>query len=273
MVGRNGPFRLYRMRRAARRLGADRPAMSGTVDWDRVADEVLSMYTTYDEPAVMDRATQWQPERAAAHALYMGRYLGPAAQSFLKQPKPPRGPVEVALMAEGLADQGDERAIAYADVLRADSPPEADVVLARLRFRQQRYGEALEALERAFVACRRDPWPPQPMMVGALRLAEEMARARPETGPRLFAALGEPFAASIVDSDRLGVRVRIAQTQPLAALCREAVEPLDPAPWNLDFLLYRRNCYDAVGDPRAGRARADLDEFLRADHAASGGAH
>jgi hypothetical protein len=273
MVGRNGPFRLHRMRMAARNLGADRPATTGTVDWERLADERLSMYTSQGENARLDRATEWQPERAAAHALYLGRRLGPAAQNFLMQAKAARGPVEIGLMAEGLADLGDEQAVQYVEMLGAASPTEADAVLGRLRFRQQRYEEAVAALERAFIAYRRDPWPPTPMMVGAVRLAEDMARARPETGPRLFASLAEPFAAYVIDSDRLDARLGIAQTQPIDAFCLEAIRPLDPAPWTLDFLLYRRNCYDAVGDPRAGRARADLDDFLRADRAAPGEAH
>jgi hypothetical protein len=34
-------------------------------------------------------------------------------------------------------------------------------------------------------------------------------------------------------------------------------------PWKHDFLEQRSRAYDAVGDPLAGRARADLEAFER----------
>jgi hypothetical protein len=265
MVGRNGPFRLHRMRRAAQRLGADRPSMTGPVDWAKVADERISMNTAYGENAILDRATEWQPERASAHTLYLARQVDEAARSFLLQARPARGPVEIALLAEGLAQMGDERALAYIDSVRADEPIEADAILGRLRFRQQRHEEAAAALERAFVAYRDDPWPAIPMMRGALAVAVDLARARPELGPRLFAALGQPFSAFVLDTDRLDARVRIARTQAGDALCHDAVSEVEPPPWNLEFLLYRRNCYESTGDPRFVAASRDMDEYLRND--------
>jgi len=105
-------------------------------------------------------------------------------------------------------------------------------------------------------------------MGGALDLAEELAAGRPNLAPRVFSALDAPFSVYILDVDRLGALLRVAQGLPLATHCRAALEPLEPhIPWSLDALLYRRNCYEAIGDPRVGRARRDLDEYLRNDRA------
>jgi len=48
------------------------------------------------------------------------------------------------------------------------------------------------------------------------------------------------------------------------ALPRETgTKPLEAyVPWNLEFLLYRVNCYENTGDPRVGRASRDLEEYL-----------
>ena len=77
----------------------------------------------------------------------------------------------------------------------------------------------------------------------------------------------EPWRFYALEGERVDARLRIAQTLPAEAFCREAIAPLEnPVAWNLDFLLYRRNCYDALGDPRAGRARADMEEYIRNDN-------
>lgn len=223
------------------------------------------MHTAYGETAVLDRETQWEPDRAMAHAHYLAGRRAQAAEAFLRQPNPPRGPVEVALMAEGLADSGDERALPHIAGLGAAFPAEADAVLGRLRFRQKRYEESAAALERSFLAYRTDPWPAPSIMAGAFSLAAALALEEPGTAPRLFAALAVPFPVYALEGERLMARLRIARTLPMeAGHCGEAVEPLaSPVAWNLEFLLFRRNCYEAMGDPRAGRARADLEEFLR----------
>jgi len=267
MVGRSGPFRILRMRRAARRLRADRPAMEEAPDWGAVAEERLTMQFAFSETAALERDPGLHPQHLIAHAQYLAGRRREAVEAFLKQPRPPRGPVEVGLMAEGFADTGDERAAEHIAALAADHPAEGDAVLGRLRFRQERYEEAAVALERSFLAYRSDPWPAPPLMAGALRLAVDLALARPETGPRLFAALAVPFPVYALEGQRVDARLRIAQALPAEAFCREAIAPLeDPVAWNLDFLLYRRNCYDALGDPRAGRARADMEEYIRNDN-------
>ena len=268
-VGRGLIFRLARMRRMAGRMGADRPAVQGVVDWARVDDERLSMFSVYDESLPADaRASPEARRRPTAHLLYLTGRRREAAREFLAQPRAPSGPFEHALVAEGLADDGDVAALPHIEAVALEHPIEAEVVRARLFLRQARYEDAMAALERALVAYRSDPWPAPRIMGGALDLAEELAHVRPEMAPRVFAALDAPFSVYLLDVDRMGSLLRVAQVLPLAAYCQAALRPLDPfVPWSLDVLLYRRNCYDATGDPRAASARRDLDEYLRNERA------
>ena len=267
-VGRTGPFRLQRVRRAARAAGADRPPVSGAVDWRRVAVARISMHSAFGESAVIEPEAGTRPERALAHAQALSGLRAEAALTFLQQPEPPIGPVETTLLAEGLAEKGDERAAAHAARLAEAIPAEGAAVMARLRLRQGRHAEAAAELERAFLAYRADPWPSLLLMSGALGLAGDLARVHPPAAPALFAALAEPFPVYAVESDRLEARLRVAEALPPDA-CREALAPLErPVAWTLQFLIYRHTCYDRAGDPRASLARADLDEFLRLDRQA-----
>ena len=268
-IGRGIQFRLARLRSTAARIGADHPAVQGAVDWARVEDERLSMFSIYDEPIPDElRAPPQARQRTAAHVHYRAGRRAEAARAFLAQPRPPSGSFELGLVAEGLADGGDDAALPFIEAVAAEHPIQAEVVRARLFFRQARHEEAVAVLERALVAYRSDPWPVPRIMHGALDLAENLARDRPDLAPRLFAALDAPFSVYVLDVARLGALLRVAQVLPLATSCRTALEPLEAhIPWSLEILLYRRNCYEATGDPRAGRADADLDEFLRNERA------
>jgi spermidine synthase len=268
-VGRGILFRLERLRRTAARLGADRPAVQGALDWTRVEDERRSMFSIYDERVPVEwGAPPEVRQHAAAHWHYLSGRRDDAVRALLAQPRPPSGPFELGLVAEGLADRGDAAALPYIEAVAAEHPIAADVVRARLFFRQDRHDESLAALQRALVAYRSDPWPAPRIMGGALGLAEDLVSRRPDLAPAVFALLDAPFSVYLLDVARMGSVLRVAQVLPLATHCRPALEPLEAnIPWSLDILLFRRNCYEATGDPRVGRADRDLDEFLRNERA------
>ena len=263
-VGRGFIFRLANLRRTAARTGADHPAVEGVVDWARVEDARLSMYSAFGERIPMDAETPpGVRRRAEAHAHYLGGRREEGAREFLSQPAPPASPFEQGLLAEGLADAGDAAALPYIEAIAAEHPIQGDVVRARLFLRQGRHEEAVAALERALTAYRSDPWPAPQIMRGSLQVAESLARTRPDLAPRVFAALDAPFAVYVLDVERLASLLRVAQVLPLATHCTRALEPLEPfVPWTAEVLLYRRSCYDATGHPLAARAHRDLDEFL-----------
>jgi spermidine synthase len=263
-VGRAGQFRIEQLRDRARRLGAERPAMGAAVDWRQVEAERVTMYSTFDEPLPIDRYPGHEPvARAAAHTLYRAGKRVDALAVFRRQARPPTGPFERALVAEGLAELGDPGAPAAIDALGEGHGVEADAIRARLLLRQGRPEEAAALLERALDAYRRDPWPMPRVMRGAVELAEALAHENPALRPRLFAALDQPFAVRLWDVNRLGARLRVAQ-EMAPEYCRLGLAPFEPAvPWVVDMLLFRRNCYEALGDPRLDDADRDLARFLR----------
>jgi spermidine synthase len=267
MVSQSTAFEVERLRATAAALGADRPAIAGEVDWDRVARHRVEIYTIADDPAPAEPgASAGDRDRGRAQGLYVRGRLAEALDLFRTQPRPPTGLVETALFAEGLAERGDADAAAYIRALGAAVPAEADAAAARLAYRRGRPDLAVEALVSAFLRYRADPWPSQAAMGRGLALAREMVAAHPETAPRLYDALSSPFAIRAVEQERRLSRVFVARSGGLWKECREAMAALEPhVPWRGDLLRTRAECYERSGDPRAAPAAADLQEFLAAE--------
>jgi spermidine synthase len=262
-LSRSGLFDVARLRRRAAALHADRPAIAGTIDWDRVARERVSIYTIAGTaPPTDPAASEAEETRARAYAQYLSGDLAAAVKTFSGQPAPPDGPMDVTLFAEGLAEVGDPRAVEYIQALREIQSTEAEAATARLALRLDRPEIARDALVSAFVRYRTDPWPSQVAMSHALALADELTLKRPEMAPVLFAALGEPFAVAALEEPRRLVRLSIASHVRTFEACREAVAPFEPyVPWRDDVLRYRASCYLRTRDPRALAARSDLEQY------------
>jgi spermidine synthase len=263
-VGRYGQFELSEVFELARARGWDRPAVPGEVDWARVGDERRRLYgTPGGEWQRIDDAAR---ARSRAYNHYASGELLAATEAWRSQTRQPVSPLELALVAEGLAQQGDEAAVPSIEKLRAHQPAEADAVLAQLRFRQGRAEEALRALLLAIERHRVDPWPRHEVMLRALQLARELAFQRPGAGPVLVDALAEPFAARAIDEERLGAAFEIATGLGMVPQCVRTVAAFEPwVPWRRGFLERRLACYEAAGDPRAPAAKADLAEFASAE--------
>jgi len=265
-----GLFDLDRMRRTAASLGADRPAIDGTVDWGRVARQRLAIHTIAGSTVKPGAgAPEEERLRAAAHAQYLSGDLAVAVKTLEGLPVPPEGPVETTILAEGLADMGDPRAVPYIKALSAIESTEAEAATARLALRMGQIELARDALVSAFVHYRTDPWPGQVSMSHALALADELTLGRPHLVPILFEALGQPFAVAALEEPRRIIRLSVGSHGGPSATCREAVSPFEPyVPWRADVLRFRATCYEQTRDPRAFRARADLAEYQRQERAA-----
>jgi hypothetical protein len=166
------------------------------------------------------------------------------------------------MVADFYASEGSDAAEPLLERLRAFQPGEADTLLGALRARQSRVPEAAAALEAALVRFRTDPWPLLLFKQKAIGLATELARRNPAYGPRMFAALDEPFSVHAVQDER---RINAALLTPVADFprtCAAAFGALEPyVPWRSEFLLMRRDCYQTTGDPRLARAMRDLAAF------------
>lgn len=161
------------------------------------------------------------------------------------------------------ADAGSDTAMPVIDQLRAHQPAEADTLLAALRLRQGRAGEAATALRSALARYRVEPWGLVRYKEKALTLATAIASADPATAPGLYDALREPFAAHAVDNVRKMARLEIAATFDFKGRCREPIDGLEPyVPWTARFLTMRRDCYQLNADPRQAAASRDLNDFM-----------
>ena len=260
----SGAFDIEQLRGYADRLGASRLPMDG-VDWDRVRRHRVDAYTIIHVEAPLPPGLP-AADRTAAEAQRLharGDLLG-ALRSFQTLGRAPRGLIESALLAEGLAEAGDLQASGPIDELGRLLPAEADAAAARLALRRGRPDVAAATLMSAFSRYRVDPWPDMAAMNRALDLAVETVTERKDTATLLFEALGEPFAVRALDEARVHTRLRIAAVGGLADRCADALRPLEPhIPWREDVLRYRAECYRFHKHPLARAAAADLARLLR----------
>jgi hypothetical protein len=262
-VGRDRGFSIAQVRAAARALATHRPQLAaGTVDWHAVDEAIRDVGIAGEE---RPEVPQFLPPEAryrgdALARWHAGQYAQTVA-SWNRQPRPPQSPSELAALGEALADAGDVAAVALAKRLSAWFPIEADAILARYHQRNGDTRAAAAALEAAFTAYRRDPWPLRPLLRRAIGLAVEVARRDRHTAAALYAALAEPFAVSNLDPRRLEARIALGSLLGAPA-CVEAFAALEPhVPWEGEFLAQRLACYTAASHPALDRAARELEDF------------
>ncbi|HMJ52687.1 MAG TPA: fused MFS/spermidine synthase [Polyangiaceae bacterium] len=256
----------------ARARGEARPDVRGEVAWDRVDDERITFRTSEAEsgPPPPDLRPA-QRLRAAAQAQYLAGQWASVVELWQAQGRDPTDPTELAVVAEAMAEQGDEGALRYAQALRALQPAEADAILARLRARQDKREEAMAFLESAFARHRVDPWPMPVIMRHAVELAADLAKGDRALAERVYAALRQPFAGDLQQEMRTDAMLVAAGQLPLETACVEALSGLEPhVPWRLSVLSWRSRCYEAHKPAWAGRAARDLDEYLSGEAAPFG---
>lgn len=264
------------LRRLAGNKGLDRPPISaGVVDWTRVSAERLAL------PVIEGRApgridflgSEGEPDLlAVAYARWVEGDRRAALDAWSRLGCEPAGPTELALVAEALAEAGDERAARYAEQLRAFQPGEADAALARLQLRQGQPVEAATTLERVFARFRVDPWPLRHIMRDSLALAREACARDRRLAPRMFQALEAPFALHLFEDTRKETLFAIATRAQQPYLQVRALRGLEPhVPWRRAVLAARRDLYRLLDDPLLPQAEADLATFERQARSSAGG--
>jgi spermidine synthase len=267
-VGRNTMPLIEEIRQFAHSIGEQHPPVIDDVglDWSAIATSRVSFYASSGFGASIKEQGS-APERARQSALlhYFSRSnMAAARQSWQEQSGEPRDPNELAMLADIEADAGSERALVHIERLRESKPAEADTFLGLLRLRQVNDEAAAAALESALERVRDDPWSLTGTVVRAIGLAGTVGARSPALARRMLAALSEPFAVDAQREARLTTAARLSRAAGFADFCREAVEGLEPhTPWDLEFLILRRDCYSAVGDARAGLAERELADFAR----------
>ena len=264
-VGRGKTFSLTDLVKAARQRGEHRPALSvGTLDWkkvdnDRLLINIFEGQFAAAEPG-MNEKTQ---HRLKAYNYFIAGQLGQVLESWQKQPREPAHPLELTMIAEALAEQGNFAAMGLLDRLNGRWPVEADAVRARFYWQADQPQKAMVSFRSALIRFRTDPWPNHTIMLRALELSLKMSQRYPAQTRTLYRLMSEPFCIQILNEVRLNVLLNLARrlgNGEVAAVIRK-IEP--HVPWQQDFLTQRAAAYKALGDPLSRRAAEDLRAFLR----------
>jgi hypothetical protein len=273
-----GGIDISRLRREAANVAMDRPQLRGELDWNKVERDRVSMFASFHlEPSEARSGTPEQQQLFAAFQSWTNSDLPAALARWKELGREPANIMELIMVAECMAEAGEEATIGYVQKMREKNLPEAQAVAARFLWRQERQEEASEMLEAAFTNYRRDPWVLTSIARRTLGLAAEIGA---ESGTelialRLYQALQKPFAVYHADEARRDALLRLAVTLdqgkqgPYTLAEVEAPEP--HIPWTFDFLRLREAAYRAASHPRAAAARRDLETFLRAETAPVGG--
>lgn len=260
------------LRQLARDAHADRPNIDlEQPGWTKVENEKMSMLTWEQESQIAQTFhTKDQNERVEAHRSYLQKDFQQAWEQWSATPREPETLMELTLVADVLANLGEETALPYIEKLRTFCPADADCLLGFLRYQQDRYDDAARALVTAFGQMRINPWTNDSLVERALSCASAVA-AEDETktlAPAFYAALSEPFSVYVANEQRMRTRLDMARRldgKDFTKYTLEAVKAFEPnVLWERDFLTVRSECYQKFADPKARAAQRDLDVFRRA---------
>jgi spermidine synthase len=262
-LGQHGSFNVDDLRRRARSGQEDTPAVSGNVDWAAVDRWRIAAATADGEVPTVDPGVTGEALRQAlAQKTFIEEKDGVVLANWRARPWEPVGSIEELVVAEALAQGGDEGASSWIDRLRPSHPVEADLLLGRLRWRQGRAQEAVEAFERAFAACRRDPWPFLTAVRNSFPIVHEIAMKDERLAGRLCDALAHPFAVALLEDERRLLRLDVASRVGPGRYA-EVVDEMEPnVPWRWGILELRARAYAETGNPRANLAKRELDQFM-----------
>jgi len=266
-VGGRAGFRPTDVLVLARRLGLDRPPVTGGhLDWDLVEDQRTARALYGALPASRVTTTDAVVRRrVAARQAYNDDRPGVALSTWRGQDRPPAGHADQAMLCELLAVAGDPELPACADGLARYGAAAADLARGVWSTARGDRTAAAEALVRGLSGLRTDPWAFRGIVTRALSAADRVAAGDAAAARRLFEALAQPFAAGIREEARLHARVGLASRTGVDAHCVQALAGFEPhTPWTLQFLRARYACYAKNRHALEGRALEDLQGFLAA---------
>jgi len=266
-VGSTTKFGIGSIVSLAQSRGAHRPrSVRGAIDWNLVMMQRASIpYIDVLSPAPSPE----ERSRKRMAVSYDKGDLSAAAREWYANRWKPVNTAELAAVAESLAASTDELAIPYINVLRRFQPIEADALMARLREHQLKPAEAATYLRSALVAYRSNPWPSQNLVGRTLDSVPYVVRADRSTGPMLYDALSQPYAAGQWWDARGVYRVAAAREAegcgPNTVAALKALEP--EVPWRDWLLKLRRDCYAKSNLSAYDAAVDDYEEWLAGEPA------
>ena len=272
-LGTAGAFDIADLRAFARTRADDLPQTIRTVpDAQRIEAERLSIGVVHESKIDLHALLSADLRmRGIAQIRYMEGGYGDAWTIWQAQKTQPQTPLEIFTYAEPLAERGDGSAVPYINQLHNEFPIEAEVLLARLRWRMGRLDQGVAILSAAFEKYRANPWPIPVMMRHAIGLAVDMARdpAFVQVGAPLYNALEQPFAIELFNEQRKSALMFVAERLSGGSCSSQlvsAIKSYEPhVPWQEIYLDRRARCYRETADPMAARAQRDLENFRRGE--------
>src|SRR6266404_4505906 len=261
-----------RLRQDARFLESDHPTCKGELDWENVKNQRAGMFVPSDSQIrLKDEMPREQRLLAVAFKSYIDSDLTEAWRHWRQLEREPRSPVELVMVAECLADQGDAKAIPYIEELQKIALTDARAIEARLLWRQNKIDEAGALLEKVCIAYHTDPWPLRGLMTRTMDVMWRVAQTD-KTGAiarSLYRAVERPFLIYNVDEARMTALLRLGTEIDhgrIGEFVLQAIEAPEPnIPWQLNFLKARSSGYAHFHHPLAEVAKRDLAEFVEAD--------
>jgi spermidine synthase len=262
-AGESQTLRAEEIRDIARSREEHRPAeLEKELDWDRAADAWIGFRAAEGNPTPGLRVPERQRPLAAAYENFLTGNLHEAARAWRAVGREPATPTELGMVAEALAEAGDEAASPYIDRLRETQPTEASAILGRLRFRQDKYTEAAYALDAAFRAYRTDGWAWPMIMTHALETMSHLISRDANALKILRTSIEEPFAGLMLDEARREILLKLAVLREPDANCAQALSSYEPYPlWQQPLLSWRARCYEMLRHADAARAAKERDEY------------
>jgi hypothetical protein len=267
----NGAFDFQSFRRTAMLCHAEYPnTTAGQLDWPKVEISRMETFLAEDEDAIGSAPAD--PEAQKLHGVLRSYSEGRFAEAWASWGELHREPqtmLELLMVTECLADNGDENALRYVAKMRELHMPEADALTARYLWRAERTDEAVKTLEKTFADFRTNPWHSNSVAERTMNMAAAIATGddNPKIAIRLYNALKEPFAVYNGEGIRNDVLLRIAAMLDQAGqskYCLAEIAKAEPfVPWNFEFLRLRETVYTAAHHPLADVARQDVEVFLQ----------
>jgi spermidine synthase len=263
-TGEAASLRSEEIRELAKSRGEGRPAeLEKELDWDMVNELWMGFRGAEGNPThAGESMTERQRAVAGMYATFLAGRLHETANAWRAVGREPRGPTELAVVSEALADMGDETAAQYIEQLRAYQPAEASAIMGRLRFRQNRLMEAAHALATAFIAYRTEAWAWPIIMTHAMETASHVISRDANTLKILRPAFEQPFAAVMLDEARHELLLKLTVMRDPDNTCASALASYEPYTlWQQPLLDWRARCYELLHHADAARAAHERDEF------------
>lgn len=245
------------------RLGVDLPHTKGAFDRALVYEERM-LQQLNDRSTIDPYVARPSPDLLAFGKLLNrfsdGMFTG-ALKAWEALDREPRSHHEALLVAEAYARTGDDRFPAALEKLTYIAA-ERDLLRGVWLLRRDQVAEGVAALERGFVATRRDAWVRASAMYRAIQVAREAGSKDPATAARLAAALSQPFAVEAYRQLRIESYVALAHSSKNPKLCVEALDAVSPFSINPTMYRTRVLCYRDANDPRLSAAEAELGWLL-----------